>query len=365
MKCFYNNDLTCRFICLVSILFTIFYSTLLFVLYRAYLLFSLHLDAYFFLVPFGIISFFLVFLTVFFYVSEAIYCVIYYIFGLFLGYLLYIFQVSVVVRIVMIFIDIPVYIGAPGLYLIPFFICLYGTINALITKVDKITLKFNGFKDQVKILHLSDIHLGAIHQKSSCEKIVDEIMDLSPDIVVITGDMADGSLKVKDEWMKPFDAFNGPILYVSGNHEPSNPKRQFLNSLKSTFIKHIGNNEVFKFKGINFLGVDFEHDLLGVLSNIKNELPNNTPNILLSHVPCLRPEELADFNIFLFLAGHTHGGQLFPFHILVYCLNACFSGLYSDKTNSHFVYVSEGVNNAVVPMRVGSRRIFAEITITG
>ena len=97
--------------------------------------------------------------------------------------------------------------------------------------------------------------------------------------------------------------------------------------------------------------------------NIHQE--EGVPNILLYHVPTLVPDELEKYNIFLFLAGHTHGGQIFPLGIFAYFANACFSGLYSDKTNTHFIYVSEGVNNAVIPMRVGSSRIFALITIEG
>ncbi len=52
-------------------------------------------------------------------------------------------------------------------------------------------------------------------------------------------------------------------------------------------------------------------------------------------------------------------------HIFAYFANACFSGLYSDKNKKHFVYVTDGVNNALVPMRVGSKRIFPIITIEG
>ena len=67
------------------------------------------------------------------------------------------------------------------------------------------------------------------------------------------------------------------------------------------------------------------------------------------------------------LCGHTHGGQLFPFNIFAYFFNKCFKGLYSttDEKNPRFVYVSEGVNTAMIPMRVGSHRIFGLITIEG
>ena len=79
----------------------------------------------------------------------------------------------------------------------------------------------------------------------------------------------------------------------------------------------------------------------------------------------MKPEEIGKYNIFLELSGHTHGGQIFPLHIIIYLGNACFSGLYSDKENKHHVFVSEGINNCSPLMRVGCSRIFGLITIEG
>ena len=295
--------------------------------------------------------------------SESFYCYIYIIMGVFLGYLLYIFQIAVILRILFIFISFSKFIDAILLYISPLIICIYGIINALKTKIEKITLKCKDYKGKIKILHLTDIHLGAIHQKKSVYRIVKETQEIEPDIVVITGDMADGSLKVKPDWLLPFDDLAVPILYVTGNHEEMNPKVDMINAVNTTQIKYIGRHGNFKYKGINFIGEDFGYDLRKCLFDVKQE--EGVPNVLLSHIPILDPEELSKFNIFLFLAGHTHGGQIFPFHIFAYYANACFSGLYSDKKKSHHVYVSEGVNNALVPMRVGSSRVFPLITIEG
>ena len=295
--------------------------------------------------------------------SETIYSYIYTLFGLYLGYILYLFQTAVVIKILLIFITLPETLNIFLLYIIPLIICIYGIINALKTKIENITLKYPGYNNKIQILHLSDIHLGAIHQKGSVLRIVKEIQELNPDIVVITGDMADGSLKVKPDWLMPFNNLVIPILYVTGNHEEMNPKDDMIKVVNQTNIKYIGNNETFKFKGVNFIGEDFGYDLRKYLVDVNQE--KGVPNILLYHVPNLVPEELERFNIFLFLAGHTHGGQVFPLGFLAYLTNACFSGLYSDKTNSHYVYVSEGVNNAVVPMRICSSRVFPLLTIEG
>ena len=297
--------------------------------------------------------------------SDYIYSIILTIFGVYLGYLLYILLTAIIIKIILAIYILPELVNLLLLYLVPLIICIYGIINALITKIIKINLKYPGFKGKCTILHLSDIHLGAIHQKNSVKKIVKEIQNLEDniDIVVITGDMADGSLKVKADWLSPFDSLEMPILYITGNHEQFNPKKDMLNEVRMTNIKYIGELGTFVHKGVNFIGADYEYDLKEIFSEVKIE--ENMPNVFLFHVPEIGPDDLKEHNIFLFLAGHTHGGQIFPLNIAAYFSNKCFSGLYSDREKMQPVFVSEGVNNAVVPMRVCSKRVFPIITIEG
>ena len=358
-----------RFIFIAIIFSGIIYGTNLFVVWTNQCIFNNDMTLFCYLIPLFLTVFVMAIFTLqkLFKSSgkcfEKIFSFTYIIFAVYMGYLLYIFLISIILRIIDACVDIPKAVGISLLYGLPALICIYGIINALITKVVKINLKFPGYKDNITILHLTDIHLGAIHQKSSIEKIVRETQELNPDIVVITGDMADGSLKVKPEWLKPFDNLNIPILYVTGNHEKMNPTKDMLKAVNLTKIIHIGQHGRYKYKNVNFIGEDFGYDLRESLNDIKQE--EGIPNILLSHIPNMKPEEVAKYNIFLFLAGHTHGGQLFPLHFFAYCANACFSGLYSDRENKHHVFVSEGVNNALPTMRVGCSRVFGLITIEG
>ena len=346
-----------------SILILIFYGANLFVVWTHQSLYNEEMTSTCYLIPIFIFGYTSLILLSKLFPCDQIYSAVYTLFCVYIGYLLYIFLTAILIKIVGACIDIPSSIGIPILYGVPGVICIYGIINALITRIIRINLKFPGYQGKTTILHLSDIHLGATHQKGSVERIVRETKEINPDIVVITGDMADGTLKVKADWLRPFDELTMPILYVTGNHEEMNPKQDMINVVELTKINYIGMHGRYKFNNINFIGEDFGHKLNECLTDVTQE--EGVPNILLYHVPNMKPEEIWKYNLFLVLAGHTHGGQLFPLHILAYLGNACFSGLYSDKENMHHVFVSEGVNNNTPPMRVGSSRVFGLITIEG
>ena len=69
--------------------------------------------------------------------------------------------------------------------------------------------------------------------------------------------------------------------------------------------------------------------------------------------------------MFLFLSGHTHGGQIFPLHIFAYLANKCYAGLYRSKNGKSNCYVSTGVGASVTPMRIGTRSVIGVIDIEG
>ena len=349
---------------ILGILFLILvYLANLFIFVTFYKIINVSTNFWEFLLPFIITLYFPILVYICYNINEEMYCITYHISMIYLGYLLYTFLVALPLRFFDTFINFRPWIGLILLFIPSLIICIYGYFNANSTKVQKITLKNEKYSGKIKILHLTDIHLGPIYQNKSSQKIVNEINSLNPDIVIITGDFVDGTLKISQEMLNPFDTLTIPILYVTGNHEVMYGKEEFLKLISNTRIKHIGNSN-FEYKNVNFIGADWEDDLDSIIYKNKD---NNNVNVLVAHAPLKFPSDLIDSNIFLMLCGHTHGGQLFPFNVFAYFFNRCFKGLYSttDEKNPRFVYVSEGVNTAMVPMRVGSHRIFGLITIEG
>ena len=243
--------------------------------------------------------------------------------------------------------------------IIPVILSIYGLLVPFFITIDKITLKYKNFKGGKKtICQISDVHLGAVYQRDFSQKIVDKVNELNPDIVVITGDLSDGSYPVQPKWLEPFNQIKQPILYITGNHEQIHGKEKMLKAVATTKIIHL--KDIYEFNGINFIGVDYEDDLRSKLNMLSDRNPENV-NVCLVHVPSMKAEELKNYDIFLMLAGHTHGGQIFPLHIPTLFSNACFWGLYEN--NGRFVYVSTGVGTANVPMRTFCKSQISLITI--
>ena len=243
---------------------------------------------------------------------------------------------------------------------------IYGFICPHIIHVDRKTLYFHNFNNTVTIAHLSDVHLGPQLATKFSKKIVNKLKELNPDIVVITGDFADGTIKFKSEWIEPFNELNMSILYVTGNHEKYHSKDEVLEEVFKSNIKYIGNT-TYDTNGIRFIGVDYEYTLDERLDELYEngllEYSTTVPNVLLAHIPSIKPYKLKRWNIFLFLCGHTHFGQMFPGHIFGALMYPLFNGLYSNDDNH--VYVSQGVGFTTFPMRTFTKSVIAMITIKG
>jgi predicted MPP superfamily phosphohydrolase len=167
--------------------------------------------------------------------GKKYYTITYYISVTYLGILVNFFLFGIYFRILENIIVLNKSISIFIVVICPIFISIYGLIKAKIIFVDNIIIKIKKYKSKnpTKICHLSDIHLGAIYQKNFCQKIINIINNkIKPDIVVITGDLMDSSLKPNIQSLKPFDQIKVPILYITGNHEETIGKEEVLEVLK-------------------------------------------------------------------------------------------------------------------------------------
>lgn len=226
----------------------------------------------------------------------------------------------------------------------------------------KVLDAFNNYK----ILQISDLHNKKFGKDQT--KLIEHIKSISPDIIVITGDLIDSrktnidtSLKFIKEAIKNF-----PIFYVSGNHE----KRSGVYDLLIEKLEDLGvtvlENKSIKIKKdeaeINLIGVQ-DISFLGnesqLFLTIVTELSNkDCLNILLSH----RPELLktyADSSVDLVLTGHAHGGQIrLPFIGGLIAPNQGLFPKYTSgihKKDNTTMIVSRGLGNSILPIRIFNR----------
>ena len=275
-------------------------------------------------------------------------------------------MVDLVLRIIGIYPSFTIeHLVALGLLILAVVLSAFGIKYAMnAPKVKKVVIPFEQFPQNIKkltIVHISDLHVGIFIQREYVAKMVQQINLLKPDLIVFTGDAADGMANVLAEHLKPLMNLSAPLgkFYVPGNHEYYWGIDQWLTQMRELgFVPLINDNQIINFHGHNFLiaGVpDFE-----AYKFVKTQHPDPQNaiqtnqhyelSILLSHNPRIyRKAKQAGFD--LLLAGHTHSGQFFPFNLIVPLVHRYHYGLNYYKSMA--IYTNPGSGSWGPPNRLG------------
>jgi predicted MPP superfamily phosphohydrolase len=222
--------------------------------------------------------------------------------------------------------------------------------------------------NSLKMVVVSDLHLGNTFGKSHARRFVSFINAQEPDIVFIVGDMLNGNLKplINQRIEEDLQQIKAPfgVYAVLGNHEYIGGNIAATEEFcKSSNIKCL-RDEVWEINDLLILiGRDDRMNrhrlpLEELCRQVNNE--NHIPVILLDHQP-FNLEEAVENNITLMLSGHTHAGQIFPISLIVRSMYEVTHG-YKKKGNSHF-YVSSGLGIWGPPVRIGTRSEVGVITM--
>ena len=234
--------------------------------------------------------------------------------------------------------------------------------------------EFNNYK----IIQLSDLHCKKFGPNQS--KLISKIQQLSPDLIVMTGDMID---RKQTNLSNTEDLFKGvskiaPVFVVSGNHEIYSNELQIAMSklYKKYNITHLSNtsstlskgNSTLKIYGLDFIGSYIENEdiINNLLSSCLVPAPNNCFSILLNHRSDIL-DNISTYNYTLVLSGHAHGGIIrLPFiGGLISNKLSLFpkydSGMYHQ--NSSTMIVSRGLGNSNRLPRILNRPDLVLITL--
>lgn len=267
----------------------------------------------------------------------------------------------------------------------------FGVWNVFHPQIKNIKVKIKDLPEWwkgKKIVQISDVHLGTVLGEVFLKTVVSQINILKPDIVVITGDLIDGSVENAPPYLNLLENIKADqaVYYVTGNHEIYFGGEKFLSIIKKINIKTL-NDEIADLKGLQIIGIGYPK--LIETKNIKSIILNHKdfdrqkPTILLFHSPTSinhiqdgseeRHESIywkpnIDFNdvkelgIDLQLSGHSHGGQIFPFNLITKIIYNGYD--YGLKTEGDFsIYTTSGVGVWGPTMRTGSRSEIVAITL--
>ena len=209
----------------------------------------------------------------------------------------------------------------------------------------------------MKIVAISDVHLGNGTRKPQLQKFVEMINAQEPDLIIIGGDLIDNSLiplyqQKMEEELNQLKAPMG-IYLAPGNHEYISGMEACEQFLKGTPIRLLRDSIVTLPNGLQLIGRDDRSNRRRLpIAELMKQADSTKPTLLIDH----QPYEVAkkdSLGIDIQFSGHTHRGQVWPLSLLVDNMYEQSHG-YRRWTNSH-VYVSSGLSLWGPPFRIGTK----------
>jgi predicted MPP superfamily phosphohydrolase len=217
--------------------------------------------------------------------------------------------------------------------------------------------------DGYRIVQWSDVHVGPTIRRAFVESLVERTNALQPDAVVITGDLVDGYAADLREEVQPMRGLRprDGVFYVTGNHEYYWRASEWIPLLQSLGLDFLKNeHRVLRDGKLVIAGVtdpvgrdthkqDPDRALAGA--------PAEAVKVLLSHRP-QTAEAASRLGAHLQLSGHTHGGQFFPFNLVIHKFQPIAKGLH--RVGRTWLYVNRGTGYWGPPSRLA---VGGEITV--
>ncbi len=258
-------------------------------------------------------------------------------------------------------------LSSPGMFqtalLLALCLSIYGYFEARNIRLEKIKItssKIPATAGPVRLIQLSDIHLGLMVRKARLKRILDIVKKTDPDIIVSTGDLVDAQIngcEALAEGLREIQPRHGKFA-VTGNHEFYPGLDHSLEFTRNAGFEILRGQGVTVAGLINIAGVDdptgkyFGQDEKIPEKDLLAKLPWEKFTILLKHRPRVNRSALGFFD--LQLSGHTHKGQIFPFSLITRMFFKYHAGFYPLADNTA-IYVSPGTGTWGPPMRLLAR----------
>jgi predicted MPP superfamily phosphohydrolase len=243
--------------------------------------------------------------------------------------------------------------------LISFAVMIYGYFEALSIRTEHVTVKTPKIPEiigRLRVVQISDVHLGLIVGKFRLNRILKKVKDARPDILVSTGDLVDGQMDELDtltDMIKNIPTTYGKFA-VTGNHEFYAGLNRALAFTKKAGFTILRGEGLTVSNILNIAGVDdpagkrYVPNLAVSEKALLEKMPGDKFILFLKHQPVISSESFGRFD--LQLSGHTHKGQIFPFYLFTKLFYRMHSGL-SKLNGNALLYVSRGSGTWGPPVR--------------
>lgn len=240
----------------------------------------------------------------------------------------------------------------------------WGYLSTRAPRIQRVRVEIAGLDPRLagfRIAQLSDVHVGNTIDRAYIQRIVDACNALDADLVAVTGDLVDGTVDELRHHAAPLGELRARhgVFFCTGNHEYYSGAAEWIEHLTSLGWRVLRNERVRIEQGgagFDLAGVDdlFGRMLPGHGIDLDRALAGRDPAVpvvLLSHQPVtVAFAERA--GVALQLSGHTHGGQIFPFHWAVLTQQPHLAGLHRHGPTQ--LYVHRGTGHWGPPFRIGA-----------
>ena len=241
--------------------------------------------------------------------------------------------------------------------------------NPTVTELEININKKAGELSSLKIVAVSDVHLGYLINKKYASRYVELINEQNPDIILFVGDIIDAEMApiIEQNMQEDFLKLSAPlgIYSCTGNHE-----YRYEADYKTTWLNDNAGIKMLRDLAVlidsSFYVVGREDWIIPTRKELKTILTeqnvnSSLPIIVLNHTPDNLDEEVEN-GADIALYGHTHDGQVFPFNILTRLMFEVSNG-YKKKGDTN-VYVSSGLGLSGPQYRIGTKSEIAVLNVT-
>lgn len=244
----------------------------------------------------------------------------------------------------------------------------YGLVEAASPRVTHTSIRLATMPEAfgtLKVALVTDIHAGPVRTRAFVQRVVDQVNEQNPDVVILGGDLIDGTVALIGDDLAPLKDLRAPlgVFAVTGNHEYyAGDAVNWVQRWRDVGVRPLTNESVRLYRtrvdlvgsGVTVVGVNDRKGTPPLAVDYDAAFAGVAPaefTLAVAHEP-LQGREFAKRGADLQVAGHTHGGQLWPFRYFVRLQQPALQGL--EQVGGMPVYTSRGAGAWGPPVRVAA-----------